>query len=1012
MSYRYLKFFDKTGDNLNFAYNESGDYWEGKMYFPKVATDLYENEHIFILEEVLSGSPLGPEYTFPLIGNQSPVEEAWRTRWEDNTDKDRIFTYLVEEENNVPFIKRYEQIDIENLLTQPYTVDANDQKIVLSTNETAMRVNVAFTSRDEGIYERTLIIEDASFATPRTVAKIYFYGESVGEDERFRLMLENFGRRLDQRDALMMRDYDIKEALPDWELINEKRKELFMAGEEIFPYMGAYRGLINIIKFFGYQDLRIKEYWLNIDQKSENYGKIRQIQINGLLTETNSPMISHPMIPTTTYRKKGEFGLFYDITKETGEVDRFGIPETENAAQFTPEEVLIKLFALKEKLQRDYMPVNAKIVDIVGEGIYFERYGIRTWTDPLKVFSHNISIDVDFGSEPTVGYIKDLRRFRIRPYSPGLDLPENRFTNEINPYTLGQRYPAYTLPGLIESIGDFYEELRQFPFPYRDEREDYIGDEPILDNPYAYYQLNSRPEENISRVLAGCPVVLTAVIAQFKWDDMNVTWDNLPVQFTWDNIDFSNFYEIEWTIEKVAPNPYYFNFRGPVTEYYKLPHFLPYAGKYKVTMEIYDLFNARSMEVKEEYIEVFSHELEVAAFARWREYEFYNWDSTGNTWDDFGGSTWHFPAEGISLYNSPVNEKIINWARFRNQPLAQIYNSTTEQYEYYLSSTDPSVQRFGTFRLTWEIMDTTWDEVYHSTWNMYDYHGEKLGGFKIYSPEIGDGIQVDDYPVFYFSDLSPSIAPLDLQEAVDQLNASINPGIMKYNYHVFQGPSSPPYIQATGKFPGADSWHFVTSYPSFGSSMSVDIEPYSWSYPTWLQYQPALQDLLTRYPSIDENLLFLDVPLQDLITNAANNLTYWQTMGYVRTENPTPEYPLGERRGHLPSWAGSGAFTNGDLRVFKDDFEAPIGVPLFFIHNHSQIPGKSSTRWRVTNSVTGEVIIDVINYFLIVNFLEESQYDVECWITDSNGNDSYVKRKAFVKIADKQSRYKGELITT
>jgi len=943
---------------------------------------------------------LAKDYTFPVLDNQlTPAVEAWCTRWEDNAAKNEIFTYQIEEENDIPYIKRYETVEWENLAVS-YTTDSNGQKIVAAVNSTPLKINVAFSAKTEDIFERTLIIEDCSHPTPRVIAKIELYGESIGEDERFRLMLENFGRRLDQRDALMMRDYDIKESLPDWELINEKRKEMFMAGEEIFPYIGSYRGLVNIIKFFGYQDLRIKEYWLNVDQTSEYYGKIRQIQINGLLTDTNSPFLKHPLIPTTTHRKKGEFGLFYDITKETGEVDQYGIPETSNVSQFTPEEVLIKLFSLKEKLQRDYMPVNAKIVDIVGEGIYFERYAIRTWTDPLNVFPVDIAINVDFVSEPNIGYVKDLRRFRIKKYSPGLDLPEDRFTNEVNPYTMGQKYPSYAIQGLIESIEAYYEELSKFPFPYNDEKGSYSGDEPILFNPHAYYQLNSKPESGISKVLAGCPVVINAVISQFTWDDMtNQSWDDLW-QYTWDNIDFSNFYEIEWTIEKAEdPNPYYFNFRGPVTEYYRLPHFLPYVGKYKVTMEIYDLFNARSMEVKESYIEVQAHELEVGCFARWRNFETYTWESTTNTWDDLGGSTWHFPIEGISLYNSPIHEQIINFARYRNQELAEILNQTTGDYEYYPFSTDPSAQRFGTDTLDWDSMDAPWDEYYHSTWNMYDYHGEKLGGFKIFAPQIGDGIQIDDYPIFYFQDESPSIAPLDLQEAVDQLNASTNQGIVKYDYHVFQGNASPPYIQATGKFPGADSWHFVNTY----GSVTVEPDGYTFSYPTWVVYQNALQNLLSLYPTINEDMLFLDAPLQDLIANTVDNLTYWENAGYKKTEAPTVDYPDGERRGHLPSWVGAGSFTSNDLRAFKDDFVAPIGVPLFFVHNHGNIPGKSKVRWRVTNTDTGEVFIDVKNYFLIVNFLEEAKYDIECWLEDANGNESYVLRQGYVTISDRES---------
>ena len=43
------------------------------------------------------------------------------------------------------------------------------------------------------------------------------------------------------------------------------------------------------------------------------------------------------------------------------------------------------LVALKNRLKRDFLPLNARIVDITGEGIYFEKYDINSWTDQLHV---------------------------------------------------------------------------------------------------------------------------------------------------------------------------------------------------------------------------------------------------------------------------------------------------------------------------------------------------------------------------------------------------------------------------------------------------------------------------------------------------------------------------------------------------------------------------------------------------------------------------------------------------
>lgn len=1009
--YKYLRFFDKTGQPLNFLYDEENDTWTGRIFFPKVSVNLYENAQIFILEKVLTGSPLEEDYTFPVLGEQdAPTSEVWKTSWEDDEAEDQIFSYVIEEENDVPYIQDYEEIEHENEAVA-YTNQSPDQmKIVDALNQTALKINIAFTSTDEDIYERTLVLQDMSFSTPKTIATIDFYGETVGEDERLRLVLENFGRSFNQNDALMVKDYDVKEPLPDWSKVNEKRKELLLEGENIFPYIGAYKGLINVVKFFGYQNLRIKEYWLNIDSRSENYKKMQHYELVGLFNDEYSPGLKHPLVPNNTYKKTSMFGLFYDINVATGDVDEFGLPEVVNDSAFTNEEVLVKLFALKERLKQEFLPLNARIVDIVGEGIYFERFKSQSWTDQLRTISTEVGVRIDFEPNVSVGYIRDLRKFQTKRYPTGLDLPVERYTNTVNPYTFGQRYPASTVPSMIDSIEAFYEELRTFTFPYSKE---YFGDEP--------------------GVIGGCPILLKGEAYSFTWDDMGMSWDDLSYPeespelspgvasgpYTWDTIDFSNFYEVEWNISKPAPLGYNFTFRGSIYDYYTLPHFLPYAGKYTVTMRLFDMFNNPSVQIKEDVIEVFSRELELTAFCRFRNTDDYTWDGVGETWDDLGGSSWHFPIEGITLTDSPINENSLAWARFQNQEDMLVYNETEEEYEELIATTATNADRIGTRNLNWDNMDLSWDEMYHSTWDMYAYHGEFLGGFRIFAPSYGEGIQIDDYPIFYFDEPSPPDVSLSLEEAADMLNASANPGIAKFTYTVRHQPTASPelaFIHACAKFGGADGWHYITYHQ--GSPESIYGDPYSFRKPTWLQFGlvdvdkqiDQINNSFSPAISIDEDLMFLDIPIADRIDDVTANTSpdipgwdYWVAKGYVKTEQPSEEYPLGERRGQLPSYAGTGAFTNSDLRVYTDAFSVPLGVPVFLTNELSEIPGKTEHRWIVTNSLTGEKFIETKDKpFLIVNFIEEGLFDVECYVTDSNFNTSYTKRNGFLRVAGRE----------
>jgi hypothetical protein len=1010
--YSNLRFFDKSGNPCNFAYDPTTDTWSGTMYFPRVSTGLYENAHIFVVEDVIVGST--PDVTFPVLANQGAPAESqyWQTSWTDDNAMAQIFNYLVvaDPTTGLPFIQAYEQIQYVNTVVPYAEASPSTTKVISSANSTPLKINIAFTSTHENIYQRTMLIQDLSFGAPRTIATILFYGETVGEDERLRLVLQNFGRTFDQVDELMTSDSDIMEPLPNWINTNTKRKELLLTGEEIYPYIGSYKGLINAVKFFGYQDLRIKEYWLNIDANSPNYNKVQHYELVGLFTGDLNPLIRNPLVPSSTYKKTSMFGLYYDITVATGSVDDFGIPITVDDSQFTDEEVLVKLFALKNKLMQEYLPVSAKIVDIVGEGIYFDGFGVSTWVDPLENYTISLGDNINFTSNlpvgfngNTIGYVRDLRKFQVQVYPTGLSQPVEHYTNTVNPYTSGQVYPPSAIQGLVDSINQFYTDLLTVPFPYLGEKPEYQGDEP--------------------GILAGCPIILQANVSSFTWDDMNMTWDNLSYEsglsspsdsfgpYTWDTINFSNYYEIQWTITN--PVGYNFTIRGRVQDYYILPHFLPYSGEYNVSLVMYDMFNQQSIQNNQNFVQVMDRQVEVTAFCRFRNTDDYTWDGSGETWDDLAGSTWVFPIEGVSDYASPINEKLLNWARYRNQDDQMILNPSTGLYEPLISAFDnPLSLRVGTRNLNWDGMgDLPWDEMYHSTWNMYDYHGEFLGGFRIFDPGYGDTVQVDDWAPFTFAEPSP-VVPLDLQSAADQLNASLNPGIAKFTYVVrFQPNASPTlaFIHACAKQGGADGWRFITY--TAASSPGIYGDKYSFREPTWLDtiqidtIADEIDNIYTPAINIDRDLLFLDVPLEDLIlddtspsvTPRPDQLAYWQAKGYLQTIPPTPSNPYGIHRGELPSWYGTGAFNMNDLRVFSDGFDLPLGVPCFLICGMSEVPGMTDVNWIITNQLTGEVVMNATGKpFLIINFIEESFYTVECYLQDSNGNTAYTKRTGLV----------------
>jgi hypothetical protein len=383
------------------------------------------------------------------------------------------------------------------------------------------------------------------------VAEIAVYGEVEGEDERFKLVLDNFGCDIVPDVGPVFRSSDVNEPLPDYQLVNEKRKELLAAGEEIFPYTGSYRGFINAIKFFGYGDLRLKEYWKNIDITSPLYGKYNQIEIPLSLKDINN----ESLVPNQVWKKTSRFSLVYNINELTGTYDEYGEPITQDSFQFTNEEVLVKLFALKNVLKKYFLPLNARIVDITGEGIYFDTYTTESWlTQNQYIQSSPDYLDIRFKVEPRIAYIEDQDNLykKTNPIGEGLSI---------------QELAAYS----VSDLSDY--ELSSF---------------------YVNKKVSTFLESGVQKI--GAKVTCTAETFNVYWKDMTMSWNKMQEsesvlpgnQFTWGSISNGDAYEMEWRVVSAnKTRPFRYTKRGRVTDLTVHDVVVPYEGAYDVELAYY-----------------------------------------------------------------------------------------------------------------------------------------------------------------------------------------------------------------------------------------------------------------------------------------------------------------------------------------------------------------------------------------------------------------------------------------
>jgi len=756
-----------------------------------------------------------------------------------------VFVYPVEERNDVSdYIFQYELLEdqtldapVLNSMQDSYIKIGYDpsESIIDNTRNTnlidssSVSINIALKSSEEGIFGRTLVIEDLSLGYPKIIARIEIHGETIGEDERYKTMLSNFGRRLNSEDAFILRDTDPKEPYTDYEIVNAKRKELLLEGHEIFPYLGSYKGLINAIRFFGYQDLRIKEYWLNIKKSDtaesalkqnsdfveklksepksqstligsllddENSDKYKQIEIYGKKKDGTYGLKSpiENLFPSSSFKKTSLFGLFYDINKIVeDEFDQFGYPVVENAFLFSPDEVLMKLFGLKEKLKKDYLPLNARIIDITGEGVYFGVYKTRGWVDNLKIDELNQGLDVEIKAYPEYGYIEDLRPFGIRtnrttPYVPFVGSNQSvyklsNYGNTVQPLPTNPVLRGSESKRLADAIINFYDErnflgIEKFRLGDGDSKNggylklsdglkyevpagfptvlevtsfiltwdeitnkwegldrnvstystqiasfsdilNYTGDTHIDSSFNFTFNLNTlfgtifnvtlptgisflnptvgkvqikftstddsachfvAEVQSYNTLTGACVLKLLNVKnegAFSSWDIelTNISSSRLDVEYydysfnpdgfySWENLRFAGFYEIEWTVEKKDDNPFYYEFRGRLSDYYKIPVVLPYDGIYSVKCRVWDGFNDICSVYYENYIEVKKRDIELANVARFRETEVYTWENTKKDWNSYG-SMWLYPIEGTERIK--ISNQILNFSEYGNQ---------------------------------------------------------------------------------------------------------------------------------------------------------------------------------------------------------------------------------------------------------------------------------------------------------------------------------------------------------
>jgi hypothetical protein len=982
-----LYFFDKNGELITIQENSNSGKREANIYFKPLSVALYDNENLFILEKV------GDDYKFPTLEPGQSITAKWTTS-SDST----FFIYEVEKEFEIGefVLQRKESFSVSYDDILP-TSDGSSVDLSLP-----LQINIGFNPEEETEYIRILEIylnDDSSPGVPTLIANLLFYGEGEDEDERFKIWLQNFGIKFNRQDANILASYDIKEALPDWKKINSTRKNLLVNQSEIFPYIGTYRGLVNFVNMFGYRDiLHIKEYWKNVNPNSQYFKKMFLVDLTDILDDGKIDNLNlldlNKNIKFGKQFVKTEFlALTYEFTKATSNFDDDGIPEVIETTDFTVDEIFYKLNQLGKKVKNEIIPINVKIRDIIGEFIYFQKYTIKYWRDETVVLDYDLNerIKIKYSPDKNTNLsLVSLDPLYSKEYETGLDLGIGRLNNGFpNPYEFSQKYKKSDLSGICDYIEKYYQEVKNQRYPNLSAQFTWdFGDSP--DKPI------------------GAPIILEMDIDKFTCRTFNgVTWldlSNLPLYWTFENLDLRNVYEITWKITKPSPNPYNFEYRGKVKDLKRLPHFLPYVGEYTAAINIHT-FNGNTSAYTTRITVQNDKKPEIIAFSRLEDKFDFSIKNLNNIQvKDFGTSTFYYPRLNVLDSESvdfDVYKNLLEWESFfqnrygsgKNIYDVEIYDENTGSYLAYNDPFNnlPAKQSWGLGlgEIPFKISDfegITLKETYFMRFTDLVYQGDFLAGFYLVDPTPNDEISISEYPLYYLPNFTT------LEELADLLNLELDHnGINKFNYEVIGGK-----IHAQANYFSKEMYHILAYLDSFSPvspKIGTGSSKYTFFHPKNVYSKRLVDYLSSTFPMFDEDTLFLFAKTSDIISGAVQDPYFWSDNEFWKYEN-------NKQTGHLPTTIDENSLSINKIKLFNQRFQVPQFAPVFFVIDN--LDGKQKYIWKLLNHSTGKEVVRVKGVpFFIWKFKELGKYDIEVEVIDSSGASYFQKIENFITVNNK-----------
>lgn len=393
-----------------------------KLIFNKVSTELFETEFLFVMAEVTDefGNKTYKKISSLLAedtDNTYSDLRDWVERYKllffidcRNQQDFRIFTVTGDEaiwSDRAELDLIDNSVIISNGTEADYPmgiIDPSTDLISSSVSPTrSPRIDIGFSGENEGVYEQTLhiclldkqFIDEDGIPIITPIGEIKMIAETEGEDERYRTLFTNFGIPDPKIYDYVYKDSYADDEKPDFISINKHSKEMFLEYDKIFPYVGTYRALINAVHLLGYDDIFFKEWYKVLDVSDEIPRGYVAYDMSYQNSGHNNTLAALPLEKRIHLRKKNWLSMLYSLNREIyGAPDEYDFPYVEELFEYRTEDMLLKLIALREWLEKYVMALNCRIIDIGGEGIYFERYGIHGYGGATQNLEHEAGLNL------------------------------------------------------------------------------------------------------------------------------------------------------------------------------------------------------------------------------------------------------------------------------------------------------------------------------------------------------------------------------------------------------------------------------------------------------------------------------------------------------------------------------------------------------------------------------------------------------------------------------------------